>query len=93
MSEESSWFVGIDWGVTEHQVCVLNARGEVQGARTVWHDASAVQGLVPAAGPDGRGGGGHRRGARAPPRRVGRYADRIRLRRVRAQPEAARSVS
>jgi hypothetical protein len=42
MTEPIQWFVGIDWGSTEHAVCVMSASGTVQGERRVPHEATAV---------------------------------------------------
>ncbi len=42
MSETIQWFVGIDWGTAEHQVCLVDATGQVAGTRTVAHTAEAV---------------------------------------------------
>jgi transposase len=36
------WFVGIDWGSEEHQLCLLNAQGAVLETRAVAHTAAAV---------------------------------------------------
>lgn len=38
-----AFFVGIDWGSQAHQVCVLNARGEILGERQVLHNAAALE--------------------------------------------------
>lgn len=46
MSETFEWFVGVDWGSTAHQVCVLNAQGEICGIRVVPHTAAAVHEAV-----------------------------------------------
>jgi transposase len=40
------WFVGIDWGNTEHAVCVLEAQGEVVAERRILHTATALGELV-----------------------------------------------
>ena len=41
MSETFEWFLGIDWGA-EHELCVVNAHGQVHATRTVAHTAVAV---------------------------------------------------
>lgn len=48
MSETDAFafFVGVDWGWQTHQVCVLNARGEILGERAVPHAAAAVQEML-----------------------------------------------
>jgi hypothetical protein len=46
VSETFAWYVGIDWGSAEHQVCLLDANGQVCGERTMAHTASAVQDAV-----------------------------------------------
>jgi transposase len=38
-----AFFVGIDWGSQAHQVCVLDARGEILGERRVLHTAAALE--------------------------------------------------
>lgn len=45
-TERFQLFVGIDWGGQAHQVCAVNAHGEVLGERTVPHAAPAVHELV-----------------------------------------------
>jgi len=46
MTETFQLFVGIDWATEAHQVCALNAHGEVVGERSVIHAAPAVNELV-----------------------------------------------
>jgi transposase len=46
VSERETWFVGIDWGVAEHQVCVVDGTGAVRGERTVAHRAGEVHAAV-----------------------------------------------
>jgi transposase len=46
VSEAFAWFVGIDWGKEEHHLCLLDARGQVCGERTVAHTAAAVYDAV-----------------------------------------------
>lgn len=43
---EFDWYVGVDCGSDAHQLCLLNARGEIQGTRRVAHTALAVQEAV-----------------------------------------------
>jgi transposase len=42
MAEEVEWFVGIDWASENHQVCLVDARGECVGERTVAHGGAAL---------------------------------------------------
>jgi transposase len=42
VAETFVWYVGIDWGTEEHQVCLLDASGHVCGERSVAHTAVAV---------------------------------------------------
>lgn len=46
MSDTFVWFVGIDWGSAEHELCLLNATGQLQGTRRVAHTAVAVHEAV-----------------------------------------------
>jgi transposase len=46
MSETFGWFVGLDWGSTEHALCLLNAAGAIVGTRVVPHTAAAVHEAV-----------------------------------------------
>ena len=46
MEPRSSWFVGIDWGETKHQVCVLDAAGRERGSRAFSHTGSGLRALV-----------------------------------------------
>ena len=46
MSGTGAWFVGIDWGSAEHELCVVNTHGEIVGRRSVPHTASAVHDAV-----------------------------------------------
>ena len=43
--EEVEWFVGIDWASEKHQVCLVNARGECVGERTVAHGGAGIEEL------------------------------------------------
>lgn len=45
LSESVSWFVGIDWGSEKHQVCLLDAGGEVVGERVVEHSGEGLAAL------------------------------------------------
>ena len=40
------WFVGIDWGSKQHQVCVLDRDRHVVGERTVDHDGASLAQLA-----------------------------------------------
>ena len=42
MAEEVEWFVGIDWASENHQVCLVDARGECMGERSVAHGGAAL---------------------------------------------------
>jgi hypothetical protein len=43
MVEESSiWFVGVDWGSEQHQVCVLDQGGDVAGERRFPHSGAGL---------------------------------------------------
>lgn len=46
MSETFRWYVGIDWGVASHDVCLMDATGRVVGTRTVAHTVAAVHEAV-----------------------------------------------
>jgi transposase len=46
VSETFEWFVGVDWGSGAHQVCLLNAQGQICGTRAVEHTAAAVHDAV-----------------------------------------------
>jgi hypothetical protein len=35
MAQEVEWFVGSDWAIETHQVCLVDARGECAGERSV----------------------------------------------------------
>jgi len=39
------WFVGIDWGSEKHQVCVLDADGELVSEKQISHTGSDIAGL------------------------------------------------
>src|SRR2546421_5488437 len=41
-----NWYVGIDWGSQQHQVCVLDRDRHVVGARVVDHDGSSLAQLA-----------------------------------------------
>jgi len=40
------WFVGIDWGSQQHQVCVLDRDRRLVGERTVAHDGASLAQLA-----------------------------------------------
>ena len=40
------WFVGIDWGSQQHQVCVLDRDRRLVGARAVDHDGASLARLA-----------------------------------------------
>ena len=42
MAETFAWYVGIDWGGSEHAVWLLDAHGVVRGQRRVPHTAEAI---------------------------------------------------
>jgi transposase len=44
--EEVRWFVGIDWGATHHQVCVLDEKRKEVENKSVAHDGAAMSALV-----------------------------------------------
>lgn len=46
MDGERQWFAGVDWASEEHQVCVLDHRGEVVGERAVAHSGEGLDELV-----------------------------------------------
>src|ERR1041385_787276 len=41
-----AWFVGIDWGSQQHQVCVLDRDRRLVGERAVDHDGASLAQLV-----------------------------------------------
>lgn len=40
-----AFYVGVDWGATSHQVCILDASGAVRAEKAVSHSGAAVQAL------------------------------------------------
>ena len=40
-----SWFAGVDWGSEKHQVCLLNAAGQVVGERAFPHGGAGLAAL------------------------------------------------
>src|SRR6516164_6680969 len=40
------WFVGIDWGSQQHQVCILDRDRRLVGERTVDHDGASLAQLA-----------------------------------------------
>src|SRR3954465_1757162 len=63
------WFAGVDWGSEKHQVCLLNAAGQVVGERAFPHGGAGLAALcdwlVSVAGEAGPGAGGIEGPARA----------------------------
>jgi transposase len=45
MADDLAWFVGIDWASENHQVSLIDARGECVGERTVTHDGAGIEAL------------------------------------------------
>ena len=43
--EESTWFVGVDWGSEKHQTCILDARGTSVGEREFSHGGAGLAAL------------------------------------------------
>ena len=59
MADETvSWFAGVDWGSERHQVCLLDAAGQVVGERAFRHGGAGLAALcdwlVSVAGEPGR---------------------------------------
>ena len=46
VSEACQWWLGVDWGYEAHELCLLDAQGQVRGRRTVAHTAAAVHEAV-----------------------------------------------
>jgi transposase len=42
VTETFAWYLGIDWGGTTHQFCLLDARGDVWGERQVAHTVVGI---------------------------------------------------
>ena len=42
MTEPFAWYVGIDWGYEEHQVCVMDAARQIIHQRRVPHELTAL---------------------------------------------------
>ena len=40
-----SWFAGVDWGSERHQVCLLDAAGQVVGERAFRHGGAGLAAL------------------------------------------------
>src|SRR3954470_395280 len=40
-----SWFAGVDWGSERHQVCLLDAAGQVMGERDFPHGGAGLAAL------------------------------------------------
>jgi len=45
MTEDTQWFVGLDWAREKHRVVVLDAKGESVAERDVTHDGAALSEL------------------------------------------------
>lgn len=43
MTDSYRWFLGIDWGYDAHQVCLLDAAGQIRDTRRVDHDRAAFE--------------------------------------------------
>jgi transposase len=41
-TEQYDWFLGIDWGYTVHQLCLVDATGQIRETRRVDHDLAAL---------------------------------------------------
>jgi transposase len=46
MKEEFRLFVGIDWATAAHEVCLLDAQGEVVGRRSVEHSGPGIEHFI-----------------------------------------------
>jgi transposase len=46
MSKQYRWFVGIDWAAESHEVCILDAAGDVVDRRTINHTGAGIAELV-----------------------------------------------
>ena len=44
--ETFEWFLGVDWGGEAHELCLLDAQGQIRDTRTVAHTAVAVHDAV-----------------------------------------------
>lgn len=42
MTTHYDWFLGIDWGYDAHQICLVDAAGQLHDTRRVAHDAAAI---------------------------------------------------
>ncbi len=42
MQDQTPWYVGIDWAIAEHQVCVIDADGNEHGQRSFPHRGSGL---------------------------------------------------
>lgn len=42
VAETFDWFLGVDWGSDAHEICLLDAGGQVRGTRTVAHATATV---------------------------------------------------
>jgi transposase len=46
MTEHYAWFLGIDWGYTTHQICLIDATGDIRETRRVDHDLVAIEAVL-----------------------------------------------
>lgn len=46
MADGWAWYVGIDWGIDEHRICVVDASGQRRDERTVAHTAADIHAAV-----------------------------------------------
>lgn len=46
MTEHYDWFLGIDWGYDAHQICLVDAAGQLYDTRRIEHDAGAVDAAI-----------------------------------------------
>jgi transposase len=42
VTEQYTWFLGIDWGYTTHQIALIDATGPIRETRRVDHDIAAI---------------------------------------------------
>ena len=43
---DAQWFVGIDWGLEAHEICIVDRAGEICDRRRVRHSATSLQAFV-----------------------------------------------
>jgi hypothetical protein len=46
VADTLEWLLGVDWGSEAHELCLLDAQGQICGTRTVAHTAGAVHEAV-----------------------------------------------